>query len=163
MPEQLLNDAQVGPTLEEMGRERMTQGVRADSLGEAGACRRALDRGPRLLAGQSAASIAQEERPATKRENMPDAEQADPRPLVPARQPIERDVPHRDEPLLVALTDDADERAVDGQILAVETDQFADPKTRGVKKFEDGSVAEGVDRRIPGIGVLQNPVVDQSR
>ena len=36
MPEQLLDDAQVGPALEQMRRERMAQRVRADPVGETG-------------------------------------------------------------------------------------------------------------------------------
>ena len=35
MPEQLLDDAQVGATLEQMRRERVPQRVRADPVGEA--------------------------------------------------------------------------------------------------------------------------------
>ena len=37
MPEQLLDDAQVGSALEQMRRERVAQRVRADPIGEAGA------------------------------------------------------------------------------------------------------------------------------
>ena len=67
MPEQLLDDAQVGPALEQVGRERVAQRVRADPVGEAGPSGRALDRGPRLLAGQPPAAIAEEQRAAAKR------------------------------------------------------------------------------------------------
>ena len=34
MPEQFLNDPQVGPTLEQMGRERVAERVRADPVCE---------------------------------------------------------------------------------------------------------------------------------
>ena len=67
MPEQLLDDAQVGPALEQVRRERVAQRVRADPIGEAGPRGGALDRGPRLLAGQPAAAIAEEERAAAER------------------------------------------------------------------------------------------------
>ena len=67
MPEQLLDDAQVGPAFEQMRGERVAQRVRADPLGEAGTSRRALDRGPGLLAREASAAIAQEERPAARR------------------------------------------------------------------------------------------------
>ena len=67
MPEQLLDDAQVGPTFEQMRRERVAQRVRADPLGEAGPRRRALDRGPGLLARQAPPAVAEEERPAARR------------------------------------------------------------------------------------------------
>ena len=75
MPEQLLDDAQVGPALEQMRRERVAQRVRADPLGEAGARGRALDRGPGLLAGEPAAAIAEEERPAADRRDVAEREQ----------------------------------------------------------------------------------------
>ena len=64
MPEQLLDDAQVGAALEQMCRERVAQRVWADPIAKACAGGRALDRGPRLLARQPPASIAKEERAA---------------------------------------------------------------------------------------------------
>ena len=39
MSEQLLDDPQVGAALEQMRRERVAQGVRADPVGEAGRAR----------------------------------------------------------------------------------------------------------------------------
>ena len=121
MPEQLLDDPQVGSALEQVRRERVAQRVRADPVGQAGAGGRALDRGPGLLAGQPAASIAQEERPAADRRDVVERDEGRPRTVDPAGQPVERDLADRDEPLLVALADDPDERAVD----------VADPRGRG--------------------------------
>ena len=64
MPEQLLDDAQVGPALEQMRGERVAQRVGADPIGQSGAGGGSLDRGPCLLARQPATSIAEEERAA---------------------------------------------------------------------------------------------------
>ena len=75
MPEQLLDDAQVGAAFEQMRRERVAQRVRADPLGEAGRGRRALDRGPGLLAREASPAIAQEERPAARRCHVTEREQ----------------------------------------------------------------------------------------
>ena len=52
MPEQLLNDAQVGAALEEVGRERMAQGVGRDPVAEAGGPGGPLDDRPGRLAAE---------------------------------------------------------------------------------------------------------------
>jgi hypothetical protein len=127
MPEQL-HDPQVGATLQEVRRERMAERVRADPVGEPGAGRRALDRGPGLLAGQAAAAIAKEERAATRRRDVTEGQESDARAIDPARKPVEGDVPHRHESLLVALADDPHEGPVDRQVVAIEPDRLADPR-----------------------------------
>ena len=67
MPQQFLDDPQVGPALEQVRRERVAQRVRADPIGEAGTGRGSLDGCPGLLASQPASSIADEERATTER------------------------------------------------------------------------------------------------
>src|SRR4029079_17685991 len=62
MTEQLLDDSKVGAALEQMGRKRVPQGVRADAIGQAGAGGCALHGGPRLLPRQAAPAIAEEQR-----------------------------------------------------------------------------------------------------
>ena len=64
MTEQLLDDAQVGPALEQVRRERMAERVRADPAAEAGPPGRATDRRPGRLARETPAPVAQEQRPA---------------------------------------------------------------------------------------------------
>ena len=61
MPKQLLDDAQVGAAFQQMGRERVAQGVRTDPVGETGTGCRAFDGGPRLLAGKATSAIADED------------------------------------------------------------------------------------------------------
>src|SRR6478672_4642717 len=70
MTEQLLDDAQVGPAFQEMGRERMAQGVRADPPRQTGTLRRRCDRRPGLLPSESPAAIAHEQRATTNRRDM---------------------------------------------------------------------------------------------
>ena len=120
-----------------------------------------LDRGPRLLARQPAASVADEERAAADRRDVVTGQQGGARPGDPAAEPVERDLPDRHEPLLVALADDPHERAVDRQVLAVEADRLADPQPGGVEELEQRPVAElvgGVGR----IGVVAAGRLEQA-
>src|SRR6187551_352810 len=79
MAEQLLDDAQVGSPLEEVRRERVAQGVRADPVLEAGCRRGGLDRRPGLLPGEAATPIAHEQRSASERCDVGQGEQRHPR------------------------------------------------------------------------------------
>src|SRR6266446_1463672 len=103
MTEQLLNDPEVGAALEEVRRERVPERMGRDALGEPGSAGRRADGREGLLAGQPPAAIADEQWSAPDRLDV--AEGEDGRPLVgqPARQPVERDLAHGHEPLLVAL------------------------------------------------------------
>jgi len=144
MPEQLLDDAQVGSALEQMGRERVAQRMWADPIGEAGACGGALDRGPRLLASEPPAAIAEEEWAAAERRDVAEGEERDARAAHPASEPIEGNITDWNEPLLVAFADDADEGAVDREVFAVEADRLADPETGRVQELEQGAVPQGM-------------------
>ena len=119
MSEQLLDDAQVGAALEQMGRERVAQRVRADPVREARRARRGLDRAPCLLPRQAAATLARGT-PVRRVAGCDVAERQEPRPraVEPSPEPVEGHVADRDEPLLVALADDAHEPAVDREVLA---------------------------------------------
>src|SRR5918998_396332 len=64
MAEQLLDDAQVGSALQQVGRERVAQRVRADAVREPGGSRGGLDDGPRLLACEPPPAVAEEQRAA---------------------------------------------------------------------------------------------------
>ena len=57
MSEQLLDDPQIGTTLEQVGREGMAQRVGADLAIQTGARRRTVDGGPRLLPGEAASAV----------------------------------------------------------------------------------------------------------
>ena len=70
MSEQLLDDPQVGPALEQVRRERVPERVRADPAAEAGPSRRSGHRRPGRLARQPAAAIAEEQRSAADRRHV---------------------------------------------------------------------------------------------
>ena len=126
MPEQLLDDAQVGATFQQMGRERVTQGVRTDPVRETGSGCRALDGGPRLLASKATSAIADEDGATAQRAAVFECHQSFPWTRHPAGEFIQRQITHRHQSFLVALADDPDERTIDGQILAIEPDRLAD-------------------------------------
>src|SRR3954471_12781191 len=59
-----------------------------------------------------------------------------------AAEPLDRHVADRHEPLLVALADDPNERAVERQVLAVEPQRLRDPDPGRVQELEQGSVTD---------------------
>ena len=60
MSEQLLDHAQVGAALEQMGRKGVAEGVRADASGEAGTLCRLSHGGPCLLSGEASTTVTEE-------------------------------------------------------------------------------------------------------
>jgi hypothetical protein len=142
MPEQLLDDPQVGAALQEVGREGVPEGVRADLATEVRAFGRTRHGGPRLLTRQASAAIAKEQRAATHRCHVVACDEIVPGALQPRRQVVDRHLAHRHEALVVALADDPDERAVERHVLAVEPDRLAHPETGGVQQLEEGAVAD---------------------
>src|SRR3954466_1001371 len=101
MPEQFLDDPQVGAALEEVRGERVAKGVRRHGGGEAGpTCRGPNDR-EGLLARQSPTPVPEEERPAPH--GRPAMQRQERWAIFgePAIQPVDRDVADRNEPLLV--------------------------------------------------------------
>src|SRR5215216_3068178 len=61
MPEELLDRAQVGAPLEQVGGERVAQGVRRDPAPERGATRRDAQPAPHVGGGQPAAALREEQ------------------------------------------------------------------------------------------------------
>src|SRR6476660_2565698 len=105
MPEQFLNDPQVCPTLEEMGRERVAERVRAHPFCEPRGGGGTLHCGPGLLPGEPSATIAEEERPALRWQDMPHRKERPSGTCHPSAEPVERHVPDGHESFLVALSD----------------------------------------------------------
>src|SRR5436190_10163358 len=136
MTEQLLDDPQVGPTLEQVRREGMTKRVRAHRERQAGHPRGGLDDRERLLAREPCAAIAEEERPAAPRLDVRDREETRPVLRNPPSEPVEGDLADRHEALLVSLADHADEAAIGREVFAIEPERLAHPKTRRVQELE---------------------------
>src|SRR6185369_14678576 len=95
MSEQFLNDAQVGAALQEVGRERMAEGVRAHPGAEARRGRSAFHDRPRLLAREPPATPTEEERAAARRGDVVGGEQRDARTVAPCAKRGERDLADR--------------------------------------------------------------------
>src|SRR3954471_14061583 len=98
----------------------MPERVRAHPFCERRRRRCALDCGPRLLPGEPPATIAEKERPAFRWLDVPERKDGGSGTGHPSAEPVERDVADGHESFLVALPDDADERSIDRQVLAVE-------------------------------------------
>src|SRR5215210_2096330 len=113
MTEQLLNDPQIRPALEQMRRERVTQCVRADPVTKPGAPSGDLHRCPRLLPGESTPAVPDEQRTAAWRGDVSDGEEHRARLVEPAAEPVQCDIADGDHPLAVPLADDTDEPAVE--------------------------------------------------
>src|SRR4051794_9460686 len=111
MTEQLLDDSQVRPTFEQMRGKGMPQRMGADRLRKTSRAGGRLHDRERLLSGEAAAAIAQKQRSAAERGDVGQGEQGGPALGHPAVQPVECDVAHRYQSLLVALADDANEAA----------------------------------------------------
>src|SRR5690349_7741254 len=102
--EHFLDGAEVGATLEQVGRERVPQGVRRHPLRQPGEPRRTLDDAPRAYARQGRAAGVEKYQPPSL-------------PLVEAgtdlacvqRHGTQRAPTHRHDSLLRALTEDAGE------------------------------------------------------
>src|SRR5690349_6988864 len=138
MSEQFLNDPQVGAALEEMRRERVAERVGADPSVQSRTARRGPDDGERLLPGQPAAPVAEEQRSAPFDRRMAQLEEERPAVVEPLTEPVDRDVADRHEPLAVALADDPDEAAVEREVLEVQARRLADAEARGVEQLEQG-------------------------
>src|SRR6476659_4222659 len=135
MSKQFLNDPQVGAALEEMRRERVAEGMRADPPAQSrGASRRPDDR-ERLLPGEPSATVAEEQWPAMADRRVAQVEQQRPALVEPAPEPVDRDVADRHEPFAIALPDDPHEAAVEREVLDVESRRLADPEPRGVEQL----------------------------
>ena len=144
MAEQLLDDPQVGPTLEEVGRERVAERVRRHPRRRPAAGGRAADDRPGLLArravarGRSGTAGRRASGATCPGERQPGRTHD----LEVARQPVEGDLADRHEPLAVALADDPDEPAVEREVLAVQPERLADPQPGGVEQLEQRPVAD---------------------
>ena len=161
MSEQFLNDAQVGPTLEQMGRERVAQRVRADP-----GC---PGRGPPHvlpLPTPAAARGARREARGTAARRAP-ARRGRGRAAARAGRrssavPVERDLAERHESFAIALADHAHERPIERQVLAIEPGCLADPQAGRVQQLEQRAVPDPL--LVVGlVGVVAAGRVEQPR
>src|SRR5438477_499194 len=146
--EHLLHRAQVGAALEQVGGERVAQGVRCDALGQPCEPGGALDDPPGPDARQGRAA---------------GIEKYDPPSLAPVearsdlayvqRHRTQGATTQRDDPLFRALAEDPGHAVLVQHILEREPYQLGDARPGRVRELEDGPIADG--ERLVGVGRAQ--------
>ena len=96
---------------------------------------------PGRLPREPRAPIPEEQRSAADRRHVTTVQERRPWSLEPGDEPVQGDLADRDEALLVALADDAHERPVERQVLAIEADGLAHPQAGRVEQLEQRPVA----------------------
>ena len=149
MAEHLLDAAQVGAALEQVGGEGVAQQVRMDPAGlEPGRCREPAEDQEGARASERAALGVQEQlRPVPAVEERPAAGE-----VAPER--LDGLAADRDDPLLAALAEDADDAVVEVDAALAEPDRLRDPQTGTVEELDERPVSERARRR-PGGGLDQ--------
>ncbi len=135
MPEQFLDDPEVRPAAEQVGGERMPQGMRADFPPDGGFPDIFRDQTFHRPGGDPFAPVIQENGGLVKI----------PFPEVRARFEIGgqaggRGPAERYDSLLLALAPDADEPFVQSDVGHVKADELTDPDAGGIKQLEDRPV-----------------------
>ena len=133
--------AQIGAALQQVGGERVAQQVRVDAPGSSPAfCQAAQDQ-ERAGAGERASLVVQEQfRPEAAVEVGAAAGEV-------AAQRLGRRAADRDDALLAALADAADEPLVEIDPRALEPDRLADAQPGAVEQLDEGGVAQRARRR----------------
>jgi hypothetical protein len=136
MTEQHLHDAQIRTVVEEVRRERMPQRVRRELLGDAGLAGISLDDVPEGLARHAIAAAGREQVIGLALEQDLAARRA--RELV---DPAHRFLAERNEPLAVALAEDADDALIQIHLGVAQVHQLRDTQPGGVQHLEHRAVA----------------------
>ena len=159
MPQHLLDRAEVGSTLQEVGREGVAEEMGVHASG---------------LEARSIGELAENEEDAGTRQRAAARveEQLGPIPAIEV-WPAERQVPphrlggrpsERNEPLLVSLSEHADDPLVEGDAALLEPDCLGDAQTSSVEELDERAIAErsraracrGVDEAL-GLGRRERP------
>ena len=142
MPEQLLDDAQVGATLEKVRRERMTQRVRADPVSEAGRPSGPNQHLPGPTPVQAPTAHRHEEGATVPALAVPARQPARPDFGRVSAQPGDGNLPNGYLPLSIAFADNADESGLEIDVIPVQADGFRYAQAGGVQEFEQGPVSD---------------------
>ena len=148
MPQQLLDLAQVGPAVEQMGCGAVTQRMRTD-VGHAGRARGCVDHLAHHALVHPPASRAQKHgRPRCL------VLQHRPPPFQPAFQRPSGGCPERHHPLLVSLSGHLQRTVGEGDVAAVQRHQFGHANPRGIQQFQHRVVpqSDGVTPRVVAVG-----------
>ena len=149
MAQQLLYRTQIGPTVEQVGGETVTERM---GMGENG--RAAIDDAPNVAGGQPLATgVAEQLRPAAGGQvGRTVADELGLGACDVCPECRHRSVPDRHQALLGALAQDAGQAALKVEIAQVDAAQLRHPQPGAVQQLEDGVVA-GRGRAF-GVGVL---------
>ena len=137
VPEHLLYRAEVGSALEQVRRERVAEEMRMDATGlEAGTFGELPQDEECARAGQRAAACVQEEVGTVAAVEVWAAEREI------AADGLGGGAPERNEPLLAALSQDADDPLVDRDAALLEPRGFRDPEPGSVEQLHERAIAE---------------------
>ena len=148
MTQQLLDDAEVRPALQEVRGERVAERVGRRASLQAGSRAPRASRRPRP-ADVSAAVPGCRGRPARRGaagaawRARRDGRTSD----VVAAQPVDRDLADREEPLPVALPDHPDCCGVEVEVVGIEPRRLADPQAGGIQQLQQGTRRGSAPRR----------------
>src|SRR6185503_12247892 len=134
--EKQLHDAQVRTVVEQVRRERVPDRVRRQLLLDAGFARVALDDVPEGLARHAVAAARREQVFGLPLEQDLDAGTVD-----EFFDPVLRLVAERNEPLAIALADDAEHTLIQVDLIDLEIDELGDTHAGGVQHLEHRAIA----------------------
>src|SRR4051794_9218959 len=140
--EHLLHAAQVGPALERVGREGGAREGGVEAL--------RIEPGPLCERTQEQEGARARERPSSRvQEELRTVPRVEERPPVGevAAERVRGLVRERDDPLLRALSDHADETPLEVDCSLLERKRLADPQPGAVEELDERAVAEGAWRR----------------
>src|SRR5215471_1428376 len=134
--EQQLYDAQISAVVEQMGRERVPDGVRRELLFHAGFLRVALDDVPERLTRHAIATPRREQV-----FGLPLEQDFDARPFDELLDPVLRLVAERDQPLAVAFADDSQHALIQVDLRHLQIDELRHSNASRVEHLEHRAVA----------------------
>src|SRR5882672_7528396 len=147
MTEQHLHDSKVRTVIEQVRREGMTERVRREILVDPGLARVAFDDVPEGLAGHLVAAARREKKIGLALEQDFGAW-----PGYKLLQPAYGFLTERNEPLAIALADDAQHALIEIDLVVAQVHELGDPEPGRVQHFEHRAIAVteriGHERRV---------------
>src|SRR4051812_24085501 len=139
--EQLLDTAQIGTTVQQVGREAMPQGMGTRRIDQAGSEQVRFEQTADAPRRQTGTALIEEEGRLPGKSGFPKPN--------PASQPTRRLLTDRTEPFAAALAADPDQLLVAVDVVHVQTNQLANPQTAPVEGLQHRAIAD-TQGRIDG-------------
>ena len=144
--QKLLNRTEIRPSLEKMGREAMSEGVRADLSRDGDLPNASRHQGSDTSIGQSTPALVDKQCLGATRQRRLERE--------PGSHGVSCTPPEGDDTLLLALAHHAGEASLEVDLGDIETHELGAPKTGGVEQLQNGpgphrddALAGGVEER----------------